>query len=205
MNARQTVLLKEIVTDTARCGQRIFRTPREVNRTGRDGTMSRDRNTAVAAFRLTYPVQICHSTTDSPIQNSNQDIINPIGPITPLWTRNAEKLKTSIDGFFADDRVLKPIFSNVVGCKFADNCIVNVNLPCRMNSGSNVVFTQNPNFINLGIASVNTTDKLGSIRNPTTRVGRPTSRSNRIRHGHDIEEATSDRVSETRSHSEYFF
>ena len=72
-----------------------------------------------------------------------------------------------------------------------------------MNFGSNDVFTQNPNFINLGLTSVNTIDKIGSISVPTTRVGRPTSRSDWIQHEHDIEEATTERVSETRANSDY--
>ena len=67
-----------------------------------------------------------------------------------------------------------------------------------MNLGSNAVFTQNPNFVNLGLAFVNTTDKLGSVTVPTTRVGRPTSSSNWILHGNDIEEATADIVSKTK-------
>ena len=72
-----------------------------------------------------------------------------------------------------------------------------------MNSGSNVVFAQNPNFISLGIASVNTTDKLGSISNPTTRFRRSTRSSDWIHHGHDIEEATEYRVSETIANIDY--
>ena len=64
-----------------------------------------------------------------------------------------------------------------------------------MNFGSNVLFNPNPNFINLGIASANKTDKLGSVSVPTTRVGRPTSSFDWIWHGNYIEESTSDRVS----------
>ena len=74
-----------------------------------------------------------------------------------------------------------------------------------MNFGSNAIFTPNPNSINLGIASVNTTNKLGSFSIPTTRFISTASSYNWIRHGHDIEEATADRVSETRSNSDYIF
>ena len=83
----------------------------------------------------------------------------------------------------------------------ADDSRVDVKLRCGMNLGSNVVFTPNPNFINLMLASINTTDKLGSSSIPTTRVGRSTISSNWIRNGHDIEKATADRVSETRENS----
>ena len=72
-----------------------------------------------------------------------------------------------------------------------------------MNFGSNAVFTQNPNFINLGLTSVNTTNKLGYVSVPTTRVRRPKISSDGIRHGHNTEEATADRVRETIANSDY--
>ena len=150
-------------------------------------------NTVVAAARLNYLVQICHSTTNSPIQNRNQDIINTVGPVSHQWIKSAEKLKTSIDGFFAEDRGLKHIFSKIIGCNFAYNSSINVNSHCRMKSRSNAIFTQNPNFINLGNPSVNTTDKLGSVSVPTTRLS-STDVSVWIWKIHDIEEATEDRV-----------
>ena len=65
-----------------------------------------------------------------------------------------------------------------------------------MNFGSDTVVTPNPKFVKFGLASVNTTDKLGSISVPTTRVGSPTNSSDWRWKGHDIEEATADRVSE---------
>ena len=101
LKVRQTVLSKEIATDATCSDARIFQTPREVRRMIRDITTTKYGNTVVETFRLTPPVQICHSTTDSPIRNRNQEIINPIGPVGPQWIRNAKKLKTSIDGFFA--------------------------------------------------------------------------------------------------------
>ena len=198
LDAQQTILLKKIVTNSACSGAHIFRTPMEESRTVRYGTMPRDGNPSVGATRLTSPVHFFHSATNSPLRNRNQEIINHTGPISHQWIRNAKKLKTSIDECFAEDRGLKPVCSKVFGCKFADDYRVNVYSWCGMNSGINAVFTPNPNFINLEIASVNTTDKLGYVSVPTTRARRPTSRSGWIRYGHDIEKATTDRVSETR-------
>ena len=203
LDARQIVILNKIVTDTARSGERILQTSREIIRTGRYSTMPRDGNTVVAAARSTSPVQIWHSITDSPIRNRNQEIINPIGPVSPQWISNSKKLKTSINGFFAQERGFKPICSKLVGCKFSDNSSVNVNLRCEMNFVSNAVFTQNPNFINIRLVSVNTIYKLGSVSVPTTRVVRPTSSSDCIRHGHYIEETTADIVSKTIANSNY--
>ena len=72
-----------------------------------------------------------------------------------------------------------------------------------MNLGSDVVFTQNPNFVNFGLASINTTDKLEYVSAPTNRVRRPTNSSDLIRHGHDIEEVTADIVSATKSNNHW--
>ena len=105
--------------------------------------------------------------------------------------------------FFAEDRGLKPIFSKVVGCKFAEDSSVEVNSCCGMNFRSSAVFTPNTKSINLGITSINTTDKIGSVSVPTTRVGMKMGSSDWIRHGHGIEEATVDRESKTRANIDY--
>ena len=99
------------------------------------------------------------------------------------------------NGFFDKHRDPTPVISKVVGCKITDNSIADVNSLCQMNLRSDTVFTQNPNFVNFGLATVNTTDKLGSISVPTTRVRRIKNGSNWIRHGNDIDEVTADKVS----------
>ena len=48
---------------------------------------------------------------------------------------------------------------------------------------------------------INTTDRLGSISIPKTRVVNTTNISDWIRHVHDIEEVTADRVSETKANN----
>ena len=105
--ARLTVLSNDIVTDAVCSGARILRTPREVNRTGRDAITPRDGNAPVAAARSNSPVQNFHSTTNPLSRNSNQEIINPIGPVSPQWIRNSEKLKNSINGFLHKIEFLK--------------------------------------------------------------------------------------------------
>ena len=127
LDAHQTVISKEIVTDVAHSGARIFRTPREVRRTGRDGTTPRDGNIVVEADRLTSPIKICQSTTDSPSQNRNQDIINPIGPVSSQYIRIPRNSKLLLMDFSTEDRGIKTIFSKVVGFKLADDSRVDVN------------------------------------------------------------------------------
>ena len=100
VNPPHKLFINWLIPDAACSGARILRTTGDVIRMGRDGTTPRDRNTAVAASRLTSPVRIFHSTTNSPSWTGNQDIINPRGPVGPQRRRNVDKLKTSINGFF---------------------------------------------------------------------------------------------------------
>ena len=83
--------------------------------------------------------------------------------------------------------------------------MVDVNSLSGMNFKSDTVVTPNPNFVNFRIASVNTTDKLGSVSVPTTRVGKPTKISNWRRQAHYIEESMADRVSEKNANSDNIF
>ena len=77
LGARQKVLLKEIVTDAAHSGAHIFRTLREVGRTGRDGSTPQDVKTAVSTVRLTLQSPNFIGTFDPPTQTGNQDIVSP--------------------------------------------------------------------------------------------------------------------------------
>ena len=65
------------------------------------------------------------------------------------------------------------------------------------------VLTESPNFMNLGLSSVHTSDELGSVFIPTTRIGRPIDGSNLIPPGHIFGEVTADRVIRTRSEQNY--
>ena len=53
-HACQTLTSKVIVTDAARSGARVFRTPEDISRTGRDGTTPRVRNTSIRYPRFNY-------------------------------------------------------------------------------------------------------------------------------------------------------
>ena len=74
-----------------------------------------------------------------------------------------------------------------------------------MNFGRDTVLFESPNFMDFGLSSFNITDELGSVFVPTTRIGRLTYGFNWIMPGRDISEATSDRVSRTKSNNHYGF
>ena len=170
MGARQTVLSKEIVTETARSGMRILWTPREVRQTVREGSTLWDVNTYVAPVRLTPPIQIFSITSDSPTRTGTQEIFNPICPTGPQLISNAKKLKTPINVIFDENSGPRSSLSKLVGCKVTGDTRVDVKSPVVIIFGSNSVVTPNPNFVSFGSASVNSKDKLGSINVPTTTI-----------------------------------
>ena len=57
LQARHSIISKEIVMDAAPSTVRIFRTPVDVSSHGMDGTTPQDGNTAVGSSRLTSPVR----------------------------------------------------------------------------------------------------------------------------------------------------
>ena len=160
-------------------------------------------NNAIGSARLTSPVRICGSTTGSPSRTGNQYIVSPRGSISPQWSRDADPLDASINGFPAEHRDPAPIFSNLIVCRFTDKYSADVKSRCWMNSGSDAVLTESKNFANLGIVSVHTSNELGYIFILTTRIRTPTDGSNWLPTSHSIGEVTADRVCRTGSDRDY--
>ena len=76
---------------------------------GRDGITPGDINNAVAAARLNPPIQIFHSTSDSPTWTGTQNIFNPIGPAGPRWISYFNNLKLLLMVFLHNIEVLHPV------------------------------------------------------------------------------------------------
>ena len=75
----------------------------------------------------------------------------------------------------------------------------------RMNFASDTVFSKSPKFMDLGLSSVGTTDKLGSVFSPTSRIGSSTHGNNWLVRSHSISGATADIVIRTESKHNYNF
>ena len=127
----------------------------------------------VATTRLTPWIQFLNSTSNSPTRTETKHIFNPIGPAGPQWINNTQNLKTTINSFFGENSGPRPSFSKVVGCKVTRDPRVDINLRGGMNFGSDSAITQNSNFVNFSIVSVNKTGKLGFASVATTRIGGP--------------------------------
>ena len=94
-------------------------------------------------------------------------------------------------------------FSGVSGAKTVSTEVADVN-PCeRVNFPSNSVFSANPKFVDLGLSTAHTANKLKSVIGPTTRVGGLTNNTDGLTSWHRIAEVTADRVSEAKAYSDY--
>ena len=70
--------------------------------------------------------------------------------------------------------VAPPIFAEVLGDKISHNSIRGLYMRCRMKLTADPVNIPKPQFMDLGISTINALDKSASLWNPATRVGRPT-------------------------------
>ena len=199
LHARCTILSSDIFSDAARSTAPVFHTPAYVIRHGTDGNTPQDSKTAIGSTRLASPFQIGGSTTSSLNRTGSQDIISPRESIFPQWSRDAQQFDTSINGIYSEHRDPAPTRSKVIAQKFTNKSSAEVNLRCRMNLTRDAVLAKSPNFVNLGLSYVETSDELRSVFIPTTRIIIMTDGSNWIPPGHIIGEVTADRVIRTGS------
>ena len=164
--------------DAASSAACVFQTPTDVRRHDTDRTTPQDGKKSIRSTRLTSPVRIGGSTTVYPTRTGIQEIISPRGSIGPQEVRDTQPLDTSINGIYAEHRDPAPTWSKVIGCKLSNKSSADCYSRCRTNLTRDAVLTESPNFTNLGFFPVHTSDELGSVFIPTTRIGRPTDVSN---------------------------
>ena len=108
------------------------------------------------------------------------------GSTSPQEVRNAQTFNTSIDRIYSKHRDPAPTLSKAISCKLSKGYIADVYLRCWMKLALDTVLTKSPNFMNPGLSSVHTSDELGSVFIPTTRIGIPTDGSNWLLTDHCI-------------------
>ena len=203
LHARQKISSKEIVTDAARSGARIFKDAMVVNCKDTYRTIQRDGNNSGMPPILTTQVQIGAGTSVYLTRMGSQDIDSPSGSIGPQEVRDAQPLDTSIIGIYAEHMEPAPTWSKATVRKFSDKSSSDVYSRCWMKLMHDAVLTESPNFINLGLSYVHTLDELISVFITITRIVRLTDGPNWLPTGHIIGEVTADRVSRMRSEQNY--
>ena len=97
-----------------------------------------------------------------------------------------------------DCLVCLALFKGLVGEYFED-----VTMCWRLIIASNAVFGENPKFVDLGLSTAHTADKLKSVIGPATKVRGLTDDTDRLTSSHGISEVGADRVSEAKAYSDY--
>ena len=191
LHAVHAVLHREIVTGATHSTAGVIKDPPVVNWKDTSGTNPQ--------------VRTGTGPSVPPISIWSQNIEGPRWSIINQEFRNAKPLDASIDGFPTKLRYPMPSWGKVIGSKVFTNEIADVYARSPMNFRSDTVLSKSPNFMNFGMSSVNTMDEIGSVFVPTTRVVSPTNVSDWILPGHDIREATVDRVINTKAKNHYNF
>ena len=95
------------------------------------------------------------------------------------------------------------IFSDVSGAETVSAEVSDAN-PCeRVNFASNSVFGKNPKFVDLGLSTALTADKLKSAIGPSTIVQGLMDNTDGLLSSHCIAKVTADRASEAKRYSDY--
>ena len=189
------VLHKDIVIGTVRITLRVLKYPLVVNWKDAGGKITQDRNTVGMPPSATTPVRIGTRPSVPPIIIRGQEIEIPRRSIIPQKVRNADPLDASINRIYSKHRDPTPDWSKVISRKFTNESSADVYVHGRMNFASDTVLSESPNFMDLGLPSVDTMDELGSVLAPTNRIGLETHVSNWFLRSHSISEAILDRVS----------
>ena len=90
------------------------------------------------------------------------------------------------------------IFSKVVGHKLSDGSIDDLYLRYRMNFVGDVIQTQTPQFMDLGLSTINALDESSVLSTPAIRIQRPMYESHWSAPYYFFGEATSVGISEAK-------
>ena len=199
------IIHKEIVTGAMCSAVVVLKYHSVVNWKDTGGTIPVDRNTIRIPPRTT--TQVCTSTGLSvpPISIGIQKIEGPRRSVIPQEVSNSEPLDSSINIIPEEHRDPTPSWSKVIGSKTFTNKIADVYARGRMKFGNDTVLSESPNFIYFGMLSVNTTYEIGYVFVPTNKIVSPVDGSNWLPSGHDISDATADRVGGKKAKSHYNF
>ena len=203
MHAVRAVLYKEIVTGTTRSAAGVLKDPPVVNWKDVSGLIPQDRNTNVMPPRATTPVRTGTGPSIPPISIGSQKIEGPRRPIISQEVRNGDPLDAYINRTPSKHRDPTPTWSKVICRKITNESSADVHARGRINFGSETVLSVIPNFMDLGLSSVDTTDELGSIFASTTIIGLAKHGSNWLPRSHCISEATADRARGTKAKNYY--
>ena len=114
-------------------------------------------------------------------------------------------MDTAVDKKLPGDRDSASIFSMVIGHKLSHGPSDDFYLRFRMDFSSNDIQTEAPEFVNLGLPTINTSNKLGVLGFTATRIRSPTDGSHWSVLDHIFGKATAVKMSAPRSDQDYSY
>ena len=124
-------------------------------------------------------------------------VFNKLQSTSPDRIKDTQKMDTSIDRKLPDDQYSASIFRKLIGCEIYLGSSTDLYLNCRIDFASNIVQTEAPQIVDLGLLAVNTSDELIIQGSPATIIRRPTDGFHWSAPDHVFEKATSVRTSAT--------
>ena len=175
--APQTLMMpaaKKIFTNAASGNAWTNRALRQIIRTGVNRTTLGNISHDCGISETSSPALI--GIIGTTVRPCGLNMILDIDDIRQLATpelRNSNKLDTSIDQKFTNNMVAPPIFTEVLVKILYNSSIWDLRTRCWMNLAEYPVNIPAPQFVDLGISTINKLYKGSSILTPDTRVGRP--------------------------------
>ena len=123
--------------------------------------------------------------------------------MSPGLGGNTQKLDAVVYEKFPNDLDSASIFRKVIGHKLSYGSSGDLYLRCRMNFANNPFQTQAPDFIDLGILTINKLNKIDVLGTPATSIQCPTDGSHLSAPDHVFGEATAEGMSAEKSYHNY--
>ena len=162
---------KEVVADTACNIAWVNWNLRHVIRTGRDGSTLYETGMDVKSKPFPFPIPIESPTIDSSCGiNRSLQVGKKQQSSSPDKVSNSQKLDTVINRKFTDDQDYTSLLIKLIVHKLSNGSIYDLYLRCRMNFSSNAVQTKAPQFVDLGLPAINTSNKLSVLGTTATRT-----------------------------------
>ena len=166
---------KEVIADAASGSAWVNKTPRQVRRSEVDGSTPGYIGHAVSVEHALSPFLILIFGPLPPYGlNMILQVANKWQSTSPALVGNIQKLDVVIYGKLHGDLDCASIFSKVIGHKLSNGSRNDLYLRCRMNFVDDVIQTQIPQFMDLGIPTINKLDESSVLGAPATRILRPT-------------------------------
>ena len=170
----QTLLMpvtKEVVMDAACRGAWVNRTPWLVIRNGINGSTPGNILNSVSVKHAPSPVLIGIVSTLPPCGLSGSlQIANKRQSMSPDLGINTQKLDAVVDRNFPNDLDYASIFRKVISHKLSDGSSDEIYSRYRVNFAGDVVQTQTPQFMYLGLLAINTLDESSVLDTPTNSI-----------------------------------